>query len=168
MLMPGGEVWLLKVRGCGNSWGRPFCESTPTGDMPPWKPNPGDLTWDGEDTCEVGVAWNCGDATPYAPSRCDMPKASGLEAIPAGCLCPGRGPGGPGADLGGIGFAFAEAPGAPVFKRSSACTSIPGLSSQSFGVQLMVWEVDPPFSRRIRSNREFLYRNIKHSSAALR
>ena len=134
MLIAGGDVWSLKVRGWGNSCGRPLpCDSTPTGDMPPWKPKPGDLACDGEETCELGVAWNCGDGTPYAPSRCDMPNASDLEAMLAGCLCPGRGPAGPGADLGGPGLALAEEPGAPVFSRSSACTSMPVESRVSHG-----------------------------------
>lgn len=55
---------------------------------------------------------------PYGPSRCE-------EAIPGGCLCAARGPLGPVADFGGMALAFAGAPGAPVFRRSSACTSMP-------------------------------------------
>lgn len=89
-----------------------------------WKPNPGDLACDGEETCEVGVAWNCGDGMPYAPSRWDMPNASDLEAMPAGWRWL-RAP--VGAALGGMWFALGGAPGAPVFKRSSACTSMPGM-----------------------------------------
>lgn len=52
-----------------------------------------------------------------------MAKASGLEAIPAGCLWDGRGicP-----DLAGTGLGLADDPGAPVFSRSSAWTSMPG------------------------------------------
>jgi hypothetical protein len=65
MLMPGGEVWWLKLRGCGSSCGRFVpCESTATGEMAPWKPKPGDLACDGDETWEVGVAWNCGDGMP--------------------------------------------------------------------------------------------------------
>ena len=92
--------------------------------MAPWKPKPGDLACEGEETWEVGVAWNCGDGMPYAPSRCDIPNVSGFEAMPAGCRFE-RAPTALGADFGGIGFALGGAPGAPVFKRSSACTSMP-------------------------------------------
>lgn len=50
-----------------------------------------------------------------------MAKASGLEAIP-GCLWEGRGicP-----DFAGTGLGLADDPGAPVFSRSSAWTSMP-------------------------------------------
>ena len=164
MLIAGGEAW-LKDRGCGRSWGR-FWDSTPAGDMAPWKPKPGDLACDGEETCEVGVAWNCGEGTPYAPSRCEIPNASGFAAMPAGCRWL-RAPAG--AVLGGMGLALGGAPGAPVFNRSSACTSMPrvGVSEGSEG-QGRVGEGAIPFSSKMRSSSEFLYRSIKHSSAALR
>lgn len=68
-----------------------------------------------------------------------------------------------------------EASGSPLRRRPAPPSSSVALLAHrclgeyvSHGVQFDNWEVDPPFSRRIRSNNEFLYRSIKHSSAALR
>jgi len=56
--------------------------------------------------------------------------------------------------------------GLPVFARSSACTSIPTAAIR--WLHELSRLVSIPFSSRILSSKEFLYRNIKHSSAALR
>lgn len=106
--------------------------------MAPWNPKLGDLACEGEETWEVGVAWNCGDGIPYAASRCDMPNVSGFEAMPAGCRWFGRAPTALSAAFGAIGFALG-APGAPVFRRSSACTSMPR------GVGRLDWDLDRRF-----------------------
>jgi hypothetical protein len=62
-MLIGGEAWLM-LRECDNTCERACCGSTPTGDMAPWNPKPGDLACDGDETWDEGVAWNCGDGIP--------------------------------------------------------------------------------------------------------